>query len=775
MTRRLALCQPAPSTAPPADEAPLCDKCASIEIRPLFKPPPQHTMALQDNMIQHDYLDEVIERFSSCAFCRLITHAIHTAACVATEQPVPSPSKPFQLGDFFHTTRRKRCYISSIQSGSLLEESRWKKDKRGLKVNYDYKSHRIRITLREDSDDAPLSQEQLDDLLIGTQKDIFERPERAKTKADMIVALIQLVPSGSRSSKESLFHGREIAAKIDFGRLKSWLKVCNDNHPECKRDEWHKLVPPPKNIRVIDVKTSRVVLAERGCRYIALSYVWGGKQDFMLKKENVKQWELPGGIPKTEELPQTIQDAISLVASIGERYLWIDSMCIIQDDDSNKQEQIEQMDRVYGSALFTIVAAAGNSCHAGLPGISSDGRERFQMIEYAQGLRLAVPLPTLSDSLESSYYNSRGWTYQERLLSQKAFFFTLHQVYYQCDRDVWCEDLHAERLSKNLHKKFYASAGPKKLWLHTQIQTMAHKKVFDEYMCQLEDYTCRGLTSPTDILDAFTGIANVLGQLPYNRGFVAGLPVMALDHAMLWMPRGCIERRKVAGEDGEKLLAPFPSWSWAGWQGSGMLVRRYSYEPLLEEWTVVFRQDGRENKLLLPEVHDNENHLPSTSPFAEQNRDPILRRKLMNAYAFEFWTTSCKFYITGKQHYSYLWGEIIDKHGSHVYGRACLYDPQGNWAGTLLYPRSELESIEAGERRVECEFIVLSKGLAHVPTYGDSDVYGHDAGKVLNVLMVMRLDSGDAGTATMERISWAMIHEDAWNASGPKREHIRLV
>jgi hypothetical protein len=612
----------------------------------------------------------------------------------------------------------------------------------------------------------------LDDLLTGVKKDRFKRPERAKTKADMIVALIQLVPPGSRSSKESLFHGRKIATKIDFGRLKSWLKACNDNHPECKRDEWHKLVPPPKNIRVIDVQTSRVVLAERGCRYIALSYVWGSKQDFMLKKKNVKQWELPRGIPKTEELPQTIRDAISLVASIGERYLWIDSMCIIQDDYSNKQEQIEQMDRVYGSALFTIVAAAGNNCHAGLPGISSDGRERFQLIEYAQGLRLAVPLPTLSDSLESSYYNSRGWTYQERLLSQKAFFFTLHQVYYQCDRDVWCEDLYAERLSKSLqkrlHNQFYASAGPRKLWIHTQTAP------FYEYMPQLEDYTCRGLTSPTDILDAYTGIANILRQLPYNRGFVAGLPVMGLDHALLWMPRGNIERRKVVGEDGEKSLAPFPSWSWAGWQGSGMLVRTYSYEPLLEEWTVVFRQDGRENKLLLPEVHDNENLLPSTSPFAEQNRDPILQRKLMNAYAFEFWTTSCKFYITGKQHYSCLWSEIIDKHGNHVYGRACLYDSQGNLAGTRLYPRYELESIESNGRRVECEFIVLSKGLTGVSIYGDSAVYGHD-GRVLNVLMVMRLDSGDAGTARMERISWAMIHEDAWNASGPKREHIRLV
>ena len=724
-----------------------------------------------DPAIPHDYLDQLISRFQTCAFCRIICHAIHTAVLTVIGEPLPSPSAPItRLQDFFEG-KRKRCFLQPLQSGWLLEESRWKKDKRGLKLNYEYKAHRIRVTLRDDVEEEqdPWNQP-------GMQMDPLSRSTaRIKTKAEGIVALIQLLSSDAEKiGSKPLFHGRVVGEDVDLASLRFWLKTCTEGHKECKRDYWHKVLPPPQNLRVIDVQKSRVIPAKEGWRYIALSYVWGGPQKFMLLKENVADWALPGKMPKTGELPNTIRDAVTLVGAIGERYLWIDSLCIVQDDMSTKQDQIEQMDRVYGSALFTIVAAAGNSANAGLPGLSPGSRQKLQMVECIQGLRLAVPLPTLLDSMDSSYINTRGWTFQERLLSQRAIFFTDHQVYYQCDRDVWCEDVYAESSTKRLHKQTYPSLGPRKLLLHSVRSQDQHvlkptiQSAFGDYISQVQDFTCRNLTAPNDVLDAFTGIANVLRHSPGSRSFVAGLPVMGLDNAILWMPKGLVERRKTTDASGKTTLSPFPSWSWAGWSGSGMLIRKYSFECLLEDWTVIFHEDGEESKLLLPPVRDDESELPDDSPF----RTITLRRNLMNSHALEFWTASSStFYITGTQHFRYIWRELISDEVSSAYCRVCVYDSNNDWAGSLLFPRASAEQILANGKKVGCEFIVLSRGLLYSSGYADSGVFGGNGSMVLNVLMVERKGQG----GEMERITWGMVHEDAWNASRPRREYVRLI
>jgi hypothetical protein len=102
----------------------------------------------------------------------------------------------------------------------------------------------------------------------------------------------------------------------------------------------------------------------RQCRYIALSYVWGETNDFTLNSENISSFVKPGGLNShfSNDLPRTIRDAIIVTREIGERYLWIDSMCIQQDDIPEKREQIELMDWVYGHATLTIVAA--DAAHA---------------------------------------------------------------------------------------------------------------------------------------------------------------------------------------------------------------------------------------------------------------------------------------------------------------------------------------------------------------------------------------------------------------------------
>ncbi|KAF8534403.1 heterokaryon incompatibility protein-domain-containing protein [Trichophaea hybrida] len=767
--RRLGFHPASSITTPTPPETPLCATCTNISIPSLLQSPTQAPGG-RDPAIPHDHLDTLISRFQTCTFCKIICHAIHTAVLTVVGEPPPPPNAPMSLQDFFEPGgKRKRCYLQPFQSGWLLEESRWRKDKSGLKLNYEYRTYRIQVTLREDEEEEydPWNQP-------GIQIDPLQRSTaKVKTKAETIVAMIQLLSSDAEKiGSKPLFHGRLVGEDIDLAQLRFWLKTCTEDHTECKRAYWHKVLPPPRNIRVIDIQKSRVIPAKEGCRYIALSYVWGGPQEFRLLKENVEEWTLPGKMPKAGGLPKTIRDAIALVEALGERYLWIDSLCIVQDDIGTQQDQIDQMDRVYGSALFTIVAAAGNSANAGLSGLSPGSRQKLQMVEYVQGLRLAVPLPTLFDSMDSSYINTRDG----------PIFFTGHQLYYQCDRDVWCEDVYAESSTKRLHKQTYPSLGPHKLVLYPVRSNDQHAlkptihSAFGDYMSQVAEFTCRNLTGPNDMLDAFTGIANVLRHFPGNRGFIAGLPVMGLDNAILWMPTVAIKRRTTTSPTGTTTPSPFPSWSWAGWSGSNwsgsgprVLIRRYSFSCLLEDWKVLYLHDGVEQKLSLPPFRDDPSELPSNSPFLTTS----LHRALMNSHAFEFWTSvSTAFYITGTCHFRYIWRELIgvDEENS-AYCRVCIYDSGSNWAGSLLFLRVDAERILERGDKVWCEFVVVSKGLLNPGAYADANVFGGGAEKVLNVLMVERKGEGKE----MERVTWGMLHEDAWNEAGPGREFVRLV
>lgn len=84
---------------------------------------------------------------------------------------------------------------------------------------------------------------------------------------------------------------------------------------------------------------------------------------------------------RSHKLPNTIKDAKKLTDILGERYLWVDNLCIIRGDDQNKALQIGAMNSIYSSAILTIAAASGTSADTGLPGMSAGPRDFQQHIE----------------------------------------------------------------------------------------------------------------------------------------------------------------------------------------------------------------------------------------------------------------------------------------------------------------------------------------------------------------------------------------------------------
>jgi hypothetical protein len=149
---------------------------------------------------------------------------------------------------------------------------------------------------------------------------------------------------------------------------------------------------------------------------------------------------MPLGL-KVEDMPGTLRDAVNPVARIGERYLWVDRLCILLDDERDKLEQMSNMDQVYSSATLTIVNATNACCsNAPIPGVEPDARPLVQHSEVIRGVRYITTQSSIIPQILQSNWSTRGWTYQEGFLYSRCLVFTWYQVYFQCKSDVWSED-----------------------------------------------------------------------------------------------------------------------------------------------------------------------------------------------------------------------------------------------------------------------------------------------------------------------------------------------
>lgn len=177
--------------------------------------------------------------------------------------------------------------------------------------------------------------------------------------------------------------------------------------------------------------------------YIALSHPWGKGRHFCTYRENIAEHKK--GID-VEELPATFRDAVITTRALGLRYLWIDSICIIQGPDGDFNVESKRMESVFSSA-YCVIAASRATGH--FDGFLQDRAERqyvtmrkeneepFYICENVDDFNLHV--------LEGSL-NKRGWVLQAHALARRTIFFTENQTYWECGDGVRCETL--TRMSK---------------------------------------------------------------------------------------------------------------------------------------------------------------------------------------------------------------------------------------------------------------------------------------------------------------------------------------
>ncbi|KAI0449746.1 HET-domain-containing protein [Xylaria acuta] len=351
---------------------------------------------------------------------------------------------------------------------------------------------------------------------------------------------------------------------IDFQRIRGWMDMCSDKHVgHCKRltrkAHYAKPVqysyPELDLLRFIDVQDQCIVETKVICPYVALSYVWGLPDTLRLTTSNKADLIKPGALQQYEYfIPRTICDAVFLAQKIGQRYLWCDALCLIQNDPDDVSRGINTMDLIYENSELTIVAACGHDANAGLPGVHEGTRlqPKFNK-EIMPGVRLGGYI-TLDQRMKRSVYSSRAWTFQEQFLSARCLFFIDNVVYFRCHSATLFEFFDPALDSETVLLEHRGS----NFDITSMLPAAMHMlKPFRDFTIFIMYYTQRSLTKQDDILIAMGGIIQRLSRKMRCR-FLEGLPTATFDLSILFRCSKTPLRRRHG----------FPSYSWAGWKGS---------------------------------------------------------------------------------------------------------------------------------------------------------------------------------------------------------------
>ena len=382
-------------------------------------------------------------------------------------------------------------------------------------------------------------------------------------------------------------YGARIRPELaDMRLIRTWKEHCLGSHsPSCSSSsgDTRKSI-----VRLIDVDRRCIIESSGTEKWVALSYVWGGANKMTLNSGNIDEYRKPGSLK--ENLPATIDDALVVTQALEEKYLWVDSLCIIQDCAEDKRIHIPKMRDVYGHSVVTIIAASGSNADAGLPGIrGSITRSAQHFFKFDKSCKLGdygigrMMDPTTSRDWEyttGSPWSNRAWTFQERLLSKRILVFTRDLIYWECQQAMWREDCFRE-LPSGLPKFFAPSFGDDSFWNHLKLSGLWGSHPFDAvnvYRQIISHYTSLQMSYQEDGLNA---VAGILSSLEERSGleFFWGLPTVFLSAALAWesysgddTTLSSRNQRRTAGHvvkstQQETQSCQFPSWSWVGWTG----------------------------------------------------------------------------------------------------------------------------------------------------------------------------------------------------------------
>ncbi|KAI0407416.1 heterokaryon incompatibility protein-domain-containing protein [Xylaria palmicola] len=362
-------------------------------------------------------------------------------------------------------------------------------------------------------------------------------------------------------------------------KIKSWIDSCLSNHSQCSTTQITTDWIPKRLLEVTNGGNGlRVRLVEslesnlnRGAKFAALSHVWGdlnASPPLRLLTSNFSQ--LKKGIQEYE-LPRNFLEASHVCARLGIQYLWIDSLCIIQNSVDDWKEQALLMHLVYSHALITIVATSAKSCHDGF--LERD-------IELTSTAMIAYSLPvegerSASDggymiiydydnpldiwrmhAINGSKWNTRAWTMQERSLSTRMVHFCQNKIFFECRGCLQSEENEPVQQSDVFNST---------LWPRSPSASL--EELHQHWQLCVSEYTSRNLTVSTDKLPAIQSVAEEMAAATGQKYIrFAGMWLSNLQRELLWF----VMMGKATRPDTWRA----PSWSWAAVEGQISLWQR---------------------------------------------------------------------------------------------------------------------------------------------------------------------------------------------------------
>ncbi|KAH8786039.1 heterokaryon incompatibility protein-domain-containing protein, partial [Diaporthe sp. PMI_573] len=386
---------------------------------------------------------------------------------------------------------------------------------------------------------------------------------------------------------------------------RSWFDRCQNDHDLCKSRSQGGVLPT----RVIDVRdfqnSGQVTLVrgqEASGQYVAFSHRWmpGTPDTLPWVTTTLNEATRQQGF-RASVLPHGIRDAITCTARLGIRYLWIDSLCILQDPAGDWERESVKMLDVFGNAAITLFADCSENdgfqflkprdtgnfqdrrgTEFGIE-VECGSKMQIQILERYSRYQPRMPAKA-TDLFQSNVIGSslsdRGWIFQEQVISSRRLHFGHHQMFWSCEQSFEAEDgtdlthtcvpphwyrwlfspKYARRTGLDSH--FGISDGQMEIWVQHVNWAML-----------VENYTRRSLTKGSDKLRALSALAKAFGVI-YNDKYVVGNWAKCFRLNLLWSakPRAGATTKttkpcKAPYKEPHLSGSPIPSWSWLAADG----------------------------------------------------------------------------------------------------------------------------------------------------------------------------------------------------------------
>lgn len=420
----------------------------------------------------------------------------------------------------------------------------------------------------------------------------------------LVVPKLTLLPSSDDPAAPYIFMRSPI---LDVGSPRA-LALVKDHIDECVHGHeccialsvFPDPFLPTRLIDCTDINHPRLVTTS-GCRgkYLTLSYVWGGNQVHKTTTTNISTYSR--GIDSFL-LPATIRDAIYVTHTLGFQFLWIDSLCIIQDSDEDKMHELGHMHDIYRYAHLTIVAASAERATQGFlqdrppppqmdisnpltggdfsipficpppksAGDPGDHAEAVSATTQQVGTIHITPHYSHTEvtntpdswlySADNGPITTRAWCMQEYLLSPRVLVFTSKTLHFRCQTTIQnnvgnslCEVLSEKRLPDTI----MLPSPHTRLSDHDSAEWNQIHEAWEEVMA---GYSKRSASVPSDKLVACAAVAQHFHRI-LGTNYLAGLWRRSLVFDLLWNKEPFTYMRRPS-------VYRAPSWSWAALDGA---------------------------------------------------------------------------------------------------------------------------------------------------------------------------------------------------------------